>query len=167
MKYWVQVGEKGLVVEVKEGGPPSVVLVDGREMRVELDAAAPGIFTLLVDGKPYDLIVPPDSALHHLALSSEPFDVMVEDERRHRLTSTERGVGMVHGAVTVRAPMPGLVSRVDAVEGDQVSAGTRLLVLEAMKMENDITAPRPGRVAAVKVSKGQTVEQGALLVVLE
>ena len=62
--------------------------------------------------------------------------------------------------------MPGLVTRVDAEAGEHVVAGQRLVVLEAMKMENDLNAPRPARVEEVLVVDGQTVDQGQILIIL-
>ncbi|MCH7939400.1 MAG: acetyl-CoA carboxylase biotin carboxyl carrier protein subunit, partial [Candidatus Marinimicrobia bacterium] len=71
------------------------------------------------------------------------------------------------GGGQITAPIPGLISEVSVKEGDTVAAGDRLLILEAMKMENEIRAPQAGIVLAVHVALGQAVEQGALLVKLE
>ena len=70
------------------------------------------------------------------------------------------------GAVAVKAPMPGNIIRVEVKEGDQIKAGQLLVVLEAMKMENEILAPHDGTVAQVIVSKGSTVETDSPLIVL-
>src|SRR6266853_1523136 len=70
------------------------------------------------------------------------------------------------GGGTVRAPMPGLVVRIEVAEGQQVDAGAGLVVVEAMKMENELRAPRPGTVQTVHVAVGQAVEKGASLVTL-
>src|SRR5205809_97683 len=70
------------------------------------------------------------------------------------------------GGGTVRAPMPGVVVRIEVVEGQQVDAGAGLVVVEAMKMENELRAPRSGMVQTVHVAVGQAVEKGASLVTL-
>ena len=70
------------------------------------------------------------------------------------------------GAVTVTAPMPGNILKVNCSQGQAVKAGDILVVLEAMKMENEIMAPRDGKVVAVNVAKGATVNSGDVLVVL-
>lgn len=67
----------------------------------------------------------------------------------------------------VNAPMPGNILRIDVKEGDKVKAGQTLLILEAMKMENEIMCPCDGKVASVSVSKGASVESGALLCVIQ
>lgn len=73
----------------------------------------------------------------------------------------------VTGGTTVSAPMPGNILDVKVAVGQSVKAGETLLILEAMKMENEIQAPSDGKVASVLVSKGSSVETGAALVVLE
>ena len=72
----------------------------------------------------------------------------------------------VSGGTTVPAPMPGNILKVNVKAGDKVKSGTVLVVLEAMKMENEIFAPKAGTVAAVNVAKGQSVDTGATMVVL-
>ena len=74
---------------------------------------------------------------------------------------------LASGPVRVAAPMPGRVLRVQVSPGDEVAAGQGLVVVEAMKMENELRATRAGRVLEVVVREGQAVETGALLVVLE
>jgi 3-methylcrotonyl-CoA carboxylase alpha subunit len=71
------------------------------------------------------------------------------------------------GRTVVNAPMPGLVKAVLVEPGAEVSAGTRLVVLEAMKMENEITAPRAGRVTKVHIEAGTVVEAGKPLITVE
>ncbi len=70
------------------------------------------------------------------------------------------------GAISVKAPMPGNIIKVNAKVGDSVKKGDVLIVLEAMKMENDICAPEDGTVASIEVAQGATVETDALLVTL-
>lgn len=70
------------------------------------------------------------------------------------------------GSVTIKAPMPGNIMKVNVKPGDAVKKGDVLVVLEAMKMENDVCAPEDGTVASVEVAKGATVETDAVLVTL-
>jgi biotin carboxyl carrier protein len=98
------------------------------------------------------------------------FEVDVEPERRAALrerASRDRGEAGHSGPAEVRAIIPGVVVSVDVAAGDEVAAGQELLVVEAMKMQNELRAPRAGTVARVAVGKGATIEVGDLLVVIE
>ena len=91
------------------------------------------------------------------------WNVEVVDERTRHIRSLAPA-GPAHGSPgAVRAPMPGLVVRVSATAGQAVTAGPGLVVLEAMKMENELRAPAAGRVTSVRVAEGQAVEKGEVL----
>src|SRR5581483_11677857 len=96
-----------------------------------------------------------------------PYSVTVQDERAARLASLAAAASHPHTAVTLAAPMPGLVVRVNVAAGASVQKGEPLVVLQAMKMENELGAPRAGVVTRVAAQPGQTVEQGQALVVLD
>ena len=89
---------------------------------------------------------------------------MVEDEREKALAGSVKAAHT--GEARVYAPMPGLVLGVPVEMGASVTLGQTVVVLEAMKMENDLAAPRAGTIKEIKVSKGQTVNQGDVLVVI-
>jgi len=91
----------------------------------------------------------------------------VVDERTRQIQTLTGGRVAAPPTGTIRAPMPGLVVRVAVEPGQQVDAGAGLVVVEAMKMENELRAPGAGVVAAVHVAPGQVVERGAALVTLE
>ena len=98
------------------------------------------------------------------------FDLVVEDAERAtlrgRATRDHATVGVGGGPVEIRAIIPGRVAAVHVVPGDTVTAGEPVLVVEAMKMQNELRAPRDGTVARVAIGSGQTIEIGDLLVVL-
>lgn len=98
------------------------------------------------------------------------FEVGIEPEARARLrerATSARGAAARGGPLELRAIIPGRVVSVDVAIGDAVEAGGRLLVVEAMKMQNELRSPRSGTVARVAVGPGQTVERGDVLLVLE
>ncbi|MBI4506556.1 MAG: biotin attachment protein [Chloroflexi bacterium] len=164
------------------------VHVAGREVEVAFDPRRPGcawidgvavaadcqqvgsqpVFSLLVDGRAYELVVQdvPGEGLR-IGVGGALYDVAVEDERARELARLAGRRGEAGGETPVKAPMPGLVVSVAVSPGDEVAAHQRLLILEAMKMENELRAPRAGRVRAVHVGPGEKVEQGRLLVVLD
>lgn len=98
------------------------------------------------------------------------FEIEIEPERRARLREVAARAGARtahHGGLEVRAVIPGRIVSVAVNPGDEVAAGDRLVVVEAMKMQNDVRAPRAGRITRVAVGPGQTVELRDILVELE
>ena len=95
------------------------------------------------------------------------FDVEALDERRRALRDLTAAAAGPSGPAPILAPMPGLIVRVNVAVGDTVEAGQGVVVMEAMKMENELRATASGRVRSVEVAPGTAVEKGALLVSLE
>jgi len=99
-----------------------------------------------------------------IVFGDQRVDVQALDERARAVRSLRAATGGPVGIEPIRAPMPGLVSRVLVSPGEEVKAGTRLIVMEAMKMENELRAKAAGRVKAVPVQPGTAVEKGTVLV---
>jgi biotin carboxyl carrier protein len=102
----------------------------------------------------------------HLSVNGAPFVARVDDAHSLLVRSFSTKPLSSSGILTVRAPMPGLISRIEVEVGEEVSSGKGLLVLEAMKMENEIRTPRHGRVQSILVSKGKPVEKGESLITI-
>ena len=151
-------------VEVRERGGVYTVLVDGRPLSVSAFPTARHFTTLIVDGRCHDAGVLRQGDRHVVALREGAFEVT--------LVASAGGAAAAHrkapaGPAKVSAPMPGKIVRVAAAAGQEVRAGECLVVMEAMKMENEIRSPRAGRVTDVLVKEGQAVESGALLILVE
>jgi biotin carboxyl carrier protein len=106
-------------------------------------------------------------AAGHLSLDGWVHELRVESEAVHRVAELGLASGRGDGATPVRAPMPGLVLVVEIAEGEQVQEGQGLVIIEAMKMENEIRSPATGIVRSLSVSPGDAVERDALLCTLE
>ncbi len=163
MKYHVTVGSRRYEIEVAGDR----VRIDGAEYRADL-RPIPGtpLRLLTVDGRSWALPVASAGSgawtLHH---RGRRYDVTVLDERTLHIQSLV-GAGQSHaGPVVLKAPMPGLVVRIMVAPGQQVKAGEGLVVLEAMKMENELKAAGTAIVDRIEVATGQAVEKGAPLVV--
>ncbi|HXL51709.1 MAG TPA: biotin/lipoyl-containing protein [Gemmatimonadales bacterium] len=165
MKYFVTIGSQTHEVEV-DGNR---VTVDGVGLDSDL-AAVSGtpLYHLLLGGESWTVAAEPLEGDGRWALGvlGERVEVVVQDQRSSRSEAIGRKSQPAPGGGTVRAPMPGLVVRIEVAEGQQVDAGAGLVVVEAMKMENELRAPRPGTVQTVHVAVGQAVEKGASLVTL-
>lgn len=161
MKYLVSIAGRTLDVTV-DGDR---VTVDGTTHRVTL-VAIPHVplRRLVLDGTSRVFVVDRDRHGWLVQLGGERWVAAVEDERTHALREMTGQTPSEGRTGPIRAPMPGLVVRVEVEEGQAVEAGQGVVVLEAMKMENEITTPGAGIVSKVHVSAGQAVEKDAPLV---
>jgi biotin carboxyl carrier protein len=162
-----------------------VVLLDGKTIEVEVDgdrvtvdghthSATLGIVPgtplrqLLIDGRPLTLSVESvGRGRWALTPKGERWETEVLDERTQHIRSLAGSGDQRRAAGVLKAPMPGLVVRIQVQPGDQVAAGAPLVVLEAMKMENELKAGAPGTVKSVRVAPGEAVEKGQVLVEFE
>ena len=161
------------------------VILDGQSLEVEIDgdrvtvagqvyAASLGTIAgtplrqLLLDGRPSTLAVESlGRGRWALAPGGERWEVEVLDERARHIQSLSGGADRPAVSPVLKAPMPGLVLRVHVAPGQQVVAGMGLVVLEAMKMENELKSAASATVRAVRVKPGEAVEKGQILVEFE
>lgn len=164
MQFRVTVGAETLPVEVVEDGGRYRVRVEEAWLEVDARIGAAGPWSLLVDGVPYlvDVVDEGDAAV--VMVGGETYRVHVETGGPGRGRRAGRGAG--GAGQRLAAPMPGRVVAVHVKPGDRVEPGTPLVVLEAMKMENEFHATAEGTVVEVVVSPGQAVNAGDLLVVV-
>ena len=161
MKYAVLLD--GQVIEVEVDGDR--VTIAGKTQTATL-GAIPGtpLRQLLLDGKPTTMSVESlGRGRWALSPGGERREVEVLDERARHIRSLTNGSDRPKGASVLKAPMPGLVLRVEVQPGQAVAAGAGLVVLEAMKMENELKASAPAVVKTVLVNPGQAVEKGQVL----
>jgi biotin carboxyl carrier protein len=132
-----------------------------------------GRYSLLVAGKSYEVFARPitrpeekSGQTYEIFIDGQRFEVVTEDERARALTGLLKG-STQSGAATIYAPMPGLVIGLPLEVGTEVKAGQSVIVLEAMKMENDLSSPIHGKIKEILVNKGQTVDLGAALVIID
>jgi biotin carboxyl carrier protein len=139
------------------------VSIDGAEQQVDARALRPGTWSLLIGGKSY--VVDLDRRRTGIAASVGDSEAMlhVEDALHKRLASAA-GTRPAPRGEAIRAPIAGKVVKVLVAAGDIVTAGTPVIVLEAMKMENELAAERGGTVSAIHKAAGQAVDTGDLLV---
>jgi pyruvate carboxylase subunit B len=165
VKYFVTIGTTTVEVEVDADR----VLVGGEPVDVHL-APLPGtpLYHLLLAGESWTVAAQPLEGDGRWALGvvGERVEVAVRDERTREADAAGGAGPGDTGPVVVRAPMPGLVVRVEVADGQPVDSGAGLVVVEAMKMENELRAPRAGVVQTVHVTAGQAVEKGVPLVTI-
>jgi len=117
------------------------------------------VYSLIVDGRSHEAYVRESDDEWQVLLRGRLYPARVEDEREKRLRAAAGGGVAETGEFNLKAPMPGLVVAVPVSEGQDVKKGDVLLILESMKMQNELKAPRDGKVSRIKVKVGESVEQ--------
>ncbi len=183
MAYISSVSDKAYTIEAGENSSQREISIDGMRYNIDWRQIAPlasdaqgqssvgGRYSLLIAGKSYEVFARrvnrPDEAgyRYEILVAGQRFEITVEDEREKALKGS---IQAAHesGEATVRAPMPGLVLSFPLEPGMEVERGQTVVILEAMKMENDLASPITGKVKEIRASKGQTVNQGDVLVVV-
>lgn len=166
-KDMTQQGSEPAKVEVESLGEGRyAVTMDGHRFELDSLELSHGAVSMIVEGDSYAVEFDERGDEVTVFLRGHATRVDIVDERRMRLR--QAGIGFAaEGKQTVTAPMPGKVVKVFVKVGDEVPEGHGLVVVEAMKMENELKSPRAGKVTEVLVKEGMTVDNGAPLVVVE
>lgn len=165
MTYAATVEGKDFLIDVDRSGR---VVVDEKAHEVDLRPIDDEhLYSLLLDNESYELFVERRRGVYYVLVRGDRYAVEVEDARLKQLRAVGEDAREESGASSVTAPMPGLVVRVLVEPGAEVALGDGLLILEAMKMENEIRSPRGGVVKVLNVADGQTVNPGEVLAVIE
>lgn len=167
MKMVARVGDNDFKIEL-EGAPNGQykVSLDDRSFLVDARRVRnSAILSLLIEGRSYETHVGGARGKYHVSLVGSAFDVLLEDELSSRVSSKSAGAAQGEGRAVV-APMPGLVVEIKVSPGDIVEAGQPVVIVEAMKMQNELAASAPGVVSEVHVKSGDAVASGQTLLTL-
>ncbi len=164
MKYFARVNGTEYECVLEGGDGVLSVVVGGRRFAVDLrHIPRSHTWSVLVDGRSYEFTVHEHEEQLELAGGAGVFHVAVEDARTHAARAQTANARGPQGSRVVKAAMPGIVREVLVAPGASIEKGQPLLILEAMKMQNEVRAPDAGAVRAVFVKKGDTVEKDARL----
>jgi biotin carboxyl carrier protein len=167
MTFVATLGEHRYTVEIEEIGKSVYrVAVDGNEFLVDGKKTGRTNYSLIVDSRSFEIEVDHRGDEYRVLVDGRNYRVTLIDERRTRTSDGAEGAG-VQGRQAVSVPMPGKVIALLVTEGDQVEKGQGLVIVEAMKMENEVRSPIAGEVKQIKVKQGDTIEGGATLVIIE
>lgn len=167
MKLHASIADQVIDVDVRREGERVIGVVDGRKYELKLQQTARS-YVLRSDGAVFDCRVdgqPRPGETVDVFVGTERFAVMFSDPKR--LRGSAEAAGMGDGAARIVAPMPGKIVRVLVEVGAQIEAGAGVVVVEAMKMQNEMKSPKAGTVSAVNVEVGATVNGGDVLAVIE
>lgn len=164
MKLEVDLGGITRSVDLERVGGRLRCLLDGQPIEADAVEVAPGIYSILIGGESLETRVEPTSAGLRVTVAGFEFAATIRDSRQWRRPRGERLDA--EGRQQVLAPMPGKVIRVLVKAGDAVEAGQGLLVVEAMKMQNEIQSPKTGTVERLLAAEGQNVNSGEILAIV-
>lgn len=157
MKYITTINDSEFLVEIVD---EHHVNINGKTYQVDFEAVSgQPVYSLLLDGKSHEAYVREGDEDWQVLLRGRLFPVKVEDEREKRLRVAAGGSVVESGEFTLKSPMPGLVVAIPIQEGQEIKKGQVLLILESMKMQNELKSPRDGIVHRIKVKAGESVEQ--------
>ena len=158
MKYITNVEGRDFLVEIID---ERHVGVDGKVYMVDFESVSgQPVYSLIVDGRSHEAyIYQGEDNNWQVLLRGRLYPATVEDEREKRLRAAAGGGVAETGEFHLRAPMPGLVVAIPVTEGQEIKKGQVILILESMKMQNELKSPRDGVMGRIRVKVGESVEQ--------
>lgn len=167
MGFLAKLGDQSYTIEIEEIGKSVYrIAVDGNEFLVDGKKTGRTNYSLIVDDRSFEIEVDHTEDEYRVLVDGRNYHINLVDERRVRVGGTQSGLEL-QGRQLISVPMPGKIIAVLVSEGDAVEKGQGLVIVEAMKMENEVRSPVTGTVRDIKVKPGDTVEGGAVLVVVE
>ena len=166
MSYLVTIQGTTYTVSLDDREDQVALRVDGRQLEIDM-ASIQGdhSYSLLIDGRSYTAVTATQGEQREVTVNGVSSAVAVEDEQLARLRGQVKSRRRA-GGEQIKAPMPGRVVSISAAVGDAVESGQGVVVIEAMKMENELRAQSSGQVKEIRVGEGDTVDRNAVLVVI-
>lgn len=162
--YFVTINSNEHIIKFEQNGS---LTLNGIELSPDVRQLDERTFSFLIHGTSTKVIVEKSDDGHRLLVNGKQLTATVESERARLLKQFDNQKSTAHHKAEIKAPMPALVVRVEVEVGKEVKAGQGLLILEAMKMENEIKSHSNGVVKEIYATKGKSVEKGELLILLE
>jgi len=164
MKLIAELNNEKHEVEFRRDAENLFASVDGREYKLEASEVEPNVYLLKHENQIFQVYVSPaEPAI--VNLGNHSFEIKIADPKRLRGTGVS--AGNADGAAEIKTAMPGKVVRILAEQGAAIKQGESVLVVEAMKMQNEMKSPKDGVVKEIRVAEGATVNAGDVLAVIE
>ncbi len=163
MKYVTIINDQKFEIEIDNNGR---VFLNGKERAVDFLPLDENLYSIVANNESYEIVVEERDGETQVLMRGKLYSGKVMDERALLMASRAGGLGEDTGEISIRAPMPGLVVAVPVEEGQEVKKGQTVVILESMKMQNELKAPRDGTVHRIGVTAGQSVEQKKVLITI-
>lgn len=162
MRFQVSIAGNRHELELTQAQDAWTCRVDGRVAEIDVQIISPGVVSILRDGKSYLARQGPNQTI---SVGGHTYEVSIADPRSWR--SRQMTLSGTAGPQRLTASMPGKVVRILATVGAHVKAGQGIVVIEAMKMQNELRSPRDGKISAILVQQGKAVNAGEVVAVVE
>jgi biotin carboxyl carrier protein len=164
MKYEVEIQCHQVSVELEQRNSTVRARVGARDYKLEVIRPEEGVFTFFHGNRVYEArVFEAEQDVLRVEIKGRQFEAKIID-RKHRRAAVEHGI---EGRQNLVAPMPGKIVRVLLAVGDEVNSGQGVVVVEAMKMQNEIKSPKAGHVVEIRVAEGATVNANQILAIVE
>ena len=168
MKYYVTIEDREHEIAIDHHG---LVTIDGIELPADMrSVGGANLYSLMIEHDSYEVVIESDTDqrnVYGVMVAGQRYAVKVQDERSRRLAVADRTMKAPSGDLAIKAPIPGLVVKIPIAPGQHVEEGDSLIILEAMKMENELRSPRAGIVHDIRVTSGSQVALGQVLLTLK
>jgi biotin carboxyl carrier protein len=168
MKLQGEVDDKSFDIEIRRDSRQVFAVVDGRKYEIEVSEPELNVYLLKHDGKVYEVFVAPQhdrGEPQNVRIGSNELEITLIDPKR--LRGARAADAHAAGAAEIRTAMPGKVVKIIAAPGAEIKKGDGVIVVEAMKMQNEMKSPKDGVVKEIRAAEGATVNAGDVLAVIE
>ena len=166
MKHFAKVADKQFILEPVGSDALTSVLVNGKKRQIDLKKIENNLYSLLIDNRSFQMFVVPEDDGYMVALNGRKHFVELEDEKARFLRKLIKKGDKQKGRTEVKAPMPGLIVKINVKEGQQIQQNDSLLIIEAMKMENEIRSEGAGVVKKIQCKEKDSVDKGTVLMLM-
>ncbi|MEM7335979.1 MAG: biotin/lipoyl-containing protein [Chloroflexota bacterium] len=163
MRYFATIEGEEYIIDI---GKETISVGDETYHVDFMDLAERGMFSLLINNRSIEAVVEEEDEATSVLIKGELYSVKVQDERTRRLAEARGETADSGGELVIKSPMPGIVIATPAEVGQVVEKGDQIIILESMKMENELRAPRGGIVTRVAVTPGTSVEKDQVLAII-
>jgi biotin carboxyl carrier protein len=163
MKYVTVINDTRFEIEIGNDGS---LKVNGDPREVDFLALGPSLYSILMDHRSYEMVIEEREGSTEVLMQGRLYTGQVMDERAQLLAARRGTLRVDSGELSIKAPMPGMIVAIPVTEGQEVTKGETIVILESMKMQNELKAPRDAVVQRISVQVGQSVEQNKLLITL-
>lgn len=168
MKLKAELNDENHEIDLQQNGSQIVAEINGRTYQLEADEVEPNVYLFKHENKIYQVFVSPGKTSNEasqVSIGANNFEIKLTDPKR--LRSGAGASGAAGGTAEIKTAMPGKVVRVLAEQGAEIKQGEGVIIVEAMKMQNEMKAPKDGIVKEIRAAEGATVNAGDVLAIIE